>query len=635
MTLDTACSSSMYALHLAVSSIRTGECASAIVGGSNLILGPEAQLFSTKLGAISPTSTCHTFDSAADGYARADGFGVLYVKKLSDALANKDPIRAVIRSTAINANGKTGGISHPSPEGQEAVMRRAYEAGGGLDPDLTGYFECHGTGTAVGDPLEVSAVGRLFSSGRKEDPLLIGSIKPSLGHSESSSGLAGVMKAVLAIEHGRIPATIGLLNPNPNIDFDGACVKVVQKMTSWPASKPIKRASINSFGYGGANAHRILEGIESFVPGYHSYASRSSSKASSQTSSKASSTFPSAPTSQASSPPETPAELQTDSTDFAIHHSKGPTHEEVTQALEVKSAVSNNIHGIHTNNGSENALSENESSMVLVDLAKPGNSARRLVLLPFSGHDDYSLKANISSISEVANQYHVLNLAYTLGARRSKFFQRAFAIADADSPAAALDPSTMTLGKSSASTQSVGIIFTGQGAQWAGMGAQLFSEFESYRQTIRHLDDILSQVPEPPSWSLESALLEPSATSRIQEPELSQPLCTALQIALVDLLSLWNVNPNSTVGHSSGEIAAAYAAGVHTAEEAIIMAYYRGQVLASHQTPGRMLAVGLQSITRVVITRSAVFASTSVMTFLEHNNQVALRTAHLGVICYG
>lgn len=200
MTVDTACSSSMYALHLAVSSIRSGECKSAIVGGSNLVLGPEAQLFTTKLGAISPTSTCHTFDASADGYARADGFGALYVKKLSDALANKDPIRAVIRATAINANGRTGGISHPSPEGQEAVMRRAYEAAGGLDPDLTGYCEVHGTGTAVGDPLEVSAVGKLFASGRKEEHLLIGSIKPSLGHSESSSGLAGVMKAVLAVE---------------------------------------------------------------------------------------------------------------------------------------------------------------------------------------------------------------------------------------------------------------------------------------------------------------------------------------------------------------------------------------------------------------------------------------------------
>ena len=580
----------MYALHLAVSSIRSGDCASAIVGGSNLILGPDIQLFSTKLGALSPTSTCHTFDSAADGYARAEGFGVLYVKRLSDALNNKDPIRAVIRSTAINANGKTGGISHPSPEGQEAVMRRAYEAAGGLDPDLTGYFECHGTGTAVGDPLEVAAVGRVFSSGRKEEPLLIGSIKPNLGHSESSSGLAGVMKAVLAIEHGKIPPTIGLVNPNPNIDFDGARVKVVQKMTSWPASKPIKRASVNSFGYGGANAHCILEGIESFVPGYRSYASRPISVAFSQTSSKPSSEFSSPVSNQASSPPQTPTKTNMDTSGIANSHGKDAVHEAVSRALEDESAQSKVAHEMPESSGSQITLAESETSMNLTMHTK---STRSLVLLPFSGHSELSLNANISSIAEAADQYDVLDLAYTLSARRSKFFHRAFAIANAYSPAAALDPLTMTAGKSSASIPGVGFIFTGQGAQWAGMGAQLFAEFQSYRRTIRKLDEVLAQVPERPSWSLESTLLEPQATSRIQEPELSQPLCTALQVAIVDLLSSWNVKPVSTIGHSSGEIAAAYAAGIHTAEEAIIMAYYRGLVLADHRIPGRMLAVGL------------------------------------------
>lgn len=576
----------MYALHLAVSSIRSGECKSAVVGGSNLILGPEAQLFSTKLGAISPTSTCHTFDAAADGYARADGFGVLYVKKLSDALANKDPIRAVIRATAINANGKTGGISDPSPEGQEAVMRRAYEAAGGLDPDLTGYFECHGTGTAVGDPLEVSAVGRLFSSGRKEEPLLIGSIKPSLGHSESSSGLAGVMKAVLAVEHGQIPATIGLVNPNPKIDFEGSRVKVVTEMMPWPASKPIKRASINSFGYGGANAHCIIESIESFVPGYQPYASRTSSKSSSTTSSKTSSRLPSEISSEASTPPTTPAEFTMTKSEV-----KGPRSGEIDHALIAMNKPHSDACEELKSKRSQTCLSEGSDQFI--DLSKPTSSARRLVLLPFSGHDEHSLKANISVISGVADQYDPADLAYTLGARRSKFFQRAFAIAETDSVAAALEESIMTFGKSSPSAQSVGFIFTGQGAQWAGMGADLFAEFESYRRTIKSLDAVLSRVPEPPNWSIEAALLEPAKTSRVQEPELSQPLCTALQIALVDLLSSWNVKPLATVGHSSGEIVAAYAAGVHTAEEAIIMAYYRGKVLATHKTPGCMLAVGL------------------------------------------
>jgi len=167
----------MYALHLAVSSLRNGECDAAIVAGANLILSPDAQIFTTKLGAVSPTSKCHTFDISADGYARAEGFGAIYLKRSTDAQAKGDPIRALVRGTAFNANGKTGGISHPSPEGQEAVIRQAYKAAGHLNPDSTGYFECHGTGTPVGDPIEVSAIGNVFSCGRSlEQPLLIGSV---------------------------------------------------------------------------------------------------------------------------------------------------------------------------------------------------------------------------------------------------------------------------------------------------------------------------------------------------------------------------------------------------------------------------------------------------------------------------
>jgi acyl transferase domain-containing protein len=166
----------MYALHLAVISLRNGDCDAAIVAGSNLILGPENQIFVSRLGAASPTSKCHTFDIAADGYGRAEGFGAIYLKRATDAINANDPIRALIRGTSFNANGKTGGISHPSAKGQEAVIRQAYKAAGELDPNLTGYFECHGTGTPVGDPIEVSAIGQVFASGRGDSPLLIGSV---------------------------------------------------------------------------------------------------------------------------------------------------------------------------------------------------------------------------------------------------------------------------------------------------------------------------------------------------------------------------------------------------------------------------------------------------------------------------
>ena len=465
-------------------------------------------------------------------------------------------------------------------------MRRAYEAAGGLDPDLTGYFECHGTGTAVGDPLEVSAVGKLFSPGRHQEPLLIGSIKLNLGYSESSSGLAGVMKAVLAIEYGQIPATIGLVNPNLNIDFDGAKVKVVTETTLWPASKPIKRASINYFGYGGANAHAIIESIDSFVPGYNAYASRSSSISSSIISTKLSSRLGSSPTSVISTLPGTAS----DSGVLSVKEPPGNVErgryiEYAIRKLTEQSpvtAISSQAGEAITSWDGDGTLSPPQPS-----------TTRRLVLLPFSGHDDYSLRANIAAVSVVADQYNPTDLAYTLSARRSKFFQRAFAIGEPDFLSSALDESQMTLGKSSASVQKVGFIFTGQGAQWPAMGAELFSEFGLYRQSIKSLDRILNKLPEPPTWTLEAALLEPAASSRIQEPEFSQPLCTALQIGIVDLLSSWQIKPIATVGHSSGEIGAAYVAGIHIAEEAIIMAYYRGKVLASHTTPGRMMAVGL------------------------------------------
>ena len=176
LVVDTACSASMYALHLAVMALRNGDCDAAIVAGSNLILGPDNQIFVSRLGAASPTSKCHTFDIAADGYGRAEGYGAIYIKRVKDAINANDPIRALVRGTSFNANGKTGGISHPSSEGQEAVIRQAYKAAGNLDPNLTGYFECHGTGTPVGDPIEVAAIGKVFASGRENSPLLIGSV---------------------------------------------------------------------------------------------------------------------------------------------------------------------------------------------------------------------------------------------------------------------------------------------------------------------------------------------------------------------------------------------------------------------------------------------------------------------------
>ncbi|KAI1419983.1 hypothetical protein F5Y12DRAFT_720070 [Xylaria sp. FL1777] len=565
MTLDTACSSSLYALHLACSAIQTGDCDAAIVGGTNLILTPECQIFSSVLGAVSPTSVCHTFDSRADGYARADGIGALFIKRLSQAVADGDPIRAVIRGTAINANGRTGGITHPSPEGQEACIRRAYERGG-LDMSLTGYFECHGTGTPVGDPIEVSAIGKVFADQRSiSNPLLIGSIKSNMGHSEPSSGIAGVMKAVLAIERGIIPPTVGIETLNPNVDLKNGRLQIVTESIPWP-NLPIRRASINSFGYGGSNAHAIVESAEVLLPGY-----RSRHQASIQSSS-----------------------LET----FAIKN--GLTRESSQGSLSSHSSVNRNgsLSGLtngtangHTNGNShiqENGKTHHPTNK------KQLKSMKKKFLLPLSAHDERTLQANYDKLATHYNNWALSDIAYTLSARRSRFQQRSFVIAADDENT--LLPSEMpkAVKVPAAAAPSIGFVFTGQGAQWPQMGAALVDEYPSCLATIRRLDGYLDDLDEGlgRSWSIEEVLQEDAEHSRIHQAEFSQSLVTALQIMIVNLLSQWGITPQAVIGHSSGEIAAGYAAGLLTEQEAIIVAYLRGKAVAANRSQGLMMAVG-------------------------------------------
>lgn len=235
LTVDTACSSSMYALHLAMNAIRAGDCDAAVVASANWIAGPGVQIALDKLGALSASARCHTFDARARGYGRGEGYGAIYLKRASSAITDGSPIRALIRGSAINANGRTGGITRPSPTGQEAVIREAYRNAGNLPLADTSYFECHGTGTYVGDPLEVAAVGRVFAGERPAGgPLLAGSVKTSVGHTGGASALASTMKVVLSLEHEAIPPIFNLQTLNPNIDFEGAAVKVVQDLTEWP-----------------------------------------------------------------------------------------------------------------------------------------------------------------------------------------------------------------------------------------------------------------------------------------------------------------------------------------------------------------------------------------------------------------
>ncbi|OTA90931.1 hypothetical protein M434DRAFT_33160 [Hypoxylon sp. CO27-5] len=503
-TINTACSSSIYALHNACHALRGRDCDAAIVAGVNLILTVDQHMNTAKLGILSPTSTCHTFDAAADGYGRAEAAGALYIKRLSDAIRDGDPIRGVIRSTAVNTNGKVDGmgITHPSVEGQERVLRMAYEKAG-LNQNLTAYAELHGTGTPVGDPIEVRAVSNAMNDTRsKSKPLLIGALKPNIGHSEAASGIFAVMKAALMTEAAVIPGVALLKHLNPAILEKEWNVKIHRDTAPWPSDSLVRRASVSSFGYGGTNGHVVVESVESMYPLYQ--------------------------------------------------HGKAKKD------------------------------------------APYDHSSRRPLLLTHSAHDKTTLSRNVAALAKVASNYYLADLAHTLNLHRTQFKARAFAVAREERISEAFDMDSLTTGVASQKRE-VGFLFTGQGAQWAGMGKEAYLNFPAFANTIRRLDVVLSKLDPAPQFSIAGLLLDEKASTEINEAHIAQPLCTALQVALVDIFALWGVTPAVSVGHSSGEIAAAYAAGLISAPEAILAAFLRGRAVQAKSGTGSMLAVGLGS----------------------------------------
>ncbi|KAL4778871.1 hypothetical protein BJX76DRAFT_362324 [Aspergillus varians] len=503
MTLDTACSSSIYALHQAVAALRTGDCNGAVVAGANLITAPEQHLGTMKGGVLSPTSTCHTFDTSADGYGRAEGVNAIYVKRLSTALRDGDKIRAIIRSTAINANGRTNGITLPSADLQEKVIRKAY-AEAGLDFADTDYVECHGTGTAVGDPIEVDALSRCFSP-REGFPLRIGSVKTNLGHSEAASGLTSIIKAVLAFDKGAIPPTHGVVNINPKLKLEERNMHIVRQVERWP--RALRRAGINSFGYGGANAHVVLEAVDSYL----------------------------------------------------------------------------------------GSISQIPSAITVGD-------AQTTVVLPISAGSTKSLEARLEQITQLLPRYDAAalqDLAYTLS-RRSQLRVRQYLLAQASSGikgAKLIEPSEASTVTTGAEALPFGFVFTGQGAQYAGMAKELLDQNEIFTTAIRSMDKVLKALPaeHAPDWTLEETILASAETSRVNEVSRSQPICTAIQVGLVQVLRSWGVSPSVVVGHSSGEIGAAYATGLLDASQAILAAYFRGYAVQKLTSQGAMMAAGLDA----------------------------------------
>ncbi|MCW6011239.1 type I polyketide synthase, partial [Micromonospora sp. CPCC 205371] len=266
MAVDSACSSSLVATHLAVRSLRSGETDCALVGGVNLMLLPALTVAFGQGGGLAPGGRCRPFDAAAEGIVRAEGCGMIVLKRLSDATRDGDRVIAVVRGSAVNSGGRSGALVAPNPKAQEQVLREAY-ADAGLDPAAVDYVEAHGTGTPLGDPIEAGALGAVCGAGRPPgDPLLIGSIKSNLGHLEAAAGVAGVIKAALVLRHGVVPPSLHFEQPNPHIRFKDWGLRV--PTTSQPLARRGRpaRAGVSAFGFGGTNAHVVLEAAPAAAP---------------------------------------------------------------------------------------------------------------------------------------------------------------------------------------------------------------------------------------------------------------------------------------------------------------------------------------------------------------------------------
>lgn len=529
VTMDTACSSSLAALHFAVQSLRGGESTSSIVGGVNLIFDSVAYISESKLHMLSPTSRSSMWDDSADGYARGEGVSALMLKTLSQALADGDHIECLIRETGMNQDGRTTGLTMPSGSAQAALIRQTY-ARAGLDlrseSGRPQYFEAHGTGTLAGDPQEARGIFEAFFDrstdeeraveGTNEETLFCGSIKTVIGHLEGCAGLAGLLKASLAVQHGVIPPNLLFNRLNPDIRPYQHRLQVATEALPWPSEASPRRASVNSFGFGGTNVHAI---VEQYIP---------------------------------------PASLETSSLPM-------PAGAECCAGPVLLSAGTGN-----------------------------------------------SLAASIGALADVledeTNCLSVEDLAFFTQTRRTTFEQRIWFPGGTRSEliktlrAATCSGSASNVGERAPTklkwtTPGILGIFTGQGAQWAAMGKDLINRCHAFRRSIQACEAALQSLPDGPKWSLTEELLRDPSISRLHEAALSQPLCTAIQIALVDTLFAAGISLRAAVGHSSGEIAATYAAGLLSAEDAMRVAFYRGLHAHLAQGPegqkGAMLAVGL------------------------------------------
>lgn len=527
-TVDTACSSSLVALHQACEAIRGGQIEAAMVGGVSLLLAPQSFVGFCAASMLSPKGRCHAFGADADGYVRSEGGGIVILKPLADALAAGDPIRAVIRGTGVNSDGRTTGLSLPNRDAQAALLHHIYGRFG-IDPERLSYLEAHGTGTLAGDPIEAGALGSVL--GRKRaHPLPIGSVKTNIGHLEAGSGMAGLLKAMLVAERGAIPRSLHSDTPNPNIDFHDLNLRLAHQLEPLPEGR--RMVGINSFGFGGTNAHAVLEsGFETHTDGQ---------------------------TGTVSAP--LPPLLLSARSDAALSALAAEWRDRIRATANDRPALAALLHGAARHRSQH---------------------GRRLVAL---GAEAAELDAALSAqVEERAHSRLITNKAVS--------------------------------GR-------IALVFSGNGSQWAGMAADAMAGSPAFRSALEMVDAALRPHL---GWSVIEAL-EAGDADRLRNTDAAQPLLFAVQVSLTIALRDYGVEAEAAMGHSVGEVAAAWASGALDLDGAARVIAARSRAQQARHGIGAMAVLGFGAEEAARILAEAGF-DTKGIEIAAHNSGTAITVA--------
>lgn len=498
MAIDTACSSSLVAIHLASHALRRGECSMALAGGVNLILAPQMSIALSQAGMLAADGRCKTFDSAADGYARGEGCVLLVLKRLEDALRDGDRVAAILRGSAVNQDGRSNGLTAPNGLAQQRVVRQALLAAG-VRADEIAYVETHGTGTPLGDPIEVKALRAVLGEGRgAERRCALGAVKANIGHLEAAAGVAGVLKTVLSLQHGEIAPHPTLKEINPLIELSDSPFHIPTELSPWPAGRRL--AGVSSFGFGGTNAHLVLEAAP-------------------------------------------PADTAADAT-----VADRPLHLLTLSARD---------------SASLRALAQRWA-------AAPGVEGAGLADRCFSANTGRTRLAERLTVCAADGAGMLAALNDWLAARRGAWL--AGTLPHARPPR-------------------IAFLFTGQGAQYVGMGRELYETQPGFRRDMDECNDLLQ-------GRLGNSLIDllyraegAAAEERLAHTEITQPVLFALEYSLARLWMRWGVQPVALLGHSIGEYVAATLAGVFSLADGLRLVAARARLMHAAPGDGAMVSV--------------------------------------------